>query len=269
MSEGERVSYDQLVKSSVIEALEKGNSVLQEPREGIDYSLNAASGSVYAGLNQFFLQQKRKDSGWKNPYFMTAQQVFAKQMGFVPNSHGTIITYWADPKRYHSNYTDASGIEHKKGDLMLDASGKETKGYEYNYVFNMAQIDPTQKVRRNNETRTASNAFSINTNIELTKPFQVDAGVAYRAKDSTIIERFAEDVSKYLNSIYTGHRFEGVAYSAQDVAELKAEFALPRSRFYEKVNDAGMIAAGMTEKLERIQRAREQRAQGQERSHSR
>jgi hypothetical protein len=258
-------SYAVIVKSTVIESLERGTSVLLKPRKGVDFSLNAVSGTVYAGVNQFHLQQIRESNGWKNPHFMTAEQIFSMNMSIREGQHGSIISYWADPKRYHRDMTDAAGVAHKKGEVMVGINGNPLKGYEYNYVFNVEQIDPSLKrVRRTQEGEkqivVSSNVFALNAGAKLINPFKVEPGVYYKAKDNSTIEKFAEDVSRYLNSCYTGAEYEPAKYTKKQIKELAEEFSHPRSRFFEKINDGGMVATGQIERLEKIMKAREARA---------
>lgn len=60
--------------NAVVNNLNSGKSVLTEAREGIKYAQNASNGTAYKGVNQLLLQQRMKDSGFKNPFFVTSTQ---------------------------------------------------------------------------------------------------------------------------------------------------------------------------------------------------
>jgi hypothetical protein len=287
-----RGGYAETVKSAIVDSLEKGNSVLQKDRSGIDYSINASSGAVYSGVNQLFLQQQREEKGFKNPFFMTVQQAQDKGLFIKSGEKGQIISYYASTVRYHRDEykrdekgnveKDANGKEiilHKKNEPKLNEKNQPYSGNEYNYVFNLQQINTEYRQYRQNATRDAdgnakpgfviaSKALVINENPQLENPFQAKKGAHYQKTDNTIMEKFAEDVSKYFNSIYTGAKFSGVSYTPDEIKQLKTEINNPRSSFFQKVNDASLVAAGQTEKLDRINENRQKKAERQSQGRS-
>jgi hypothetical protein len=285
--------YADTVKSSVVEALENGTSVLQKDRSGVEYSMNASSGAVYSGVNQLYLQQQRANKGFKNPLFMTVQQAQDRGLFIKSGEKGSIISYYTKTMRYHrdefkmdgngSRVKDDKGhdiILHKKNEPKLNDKGQVQSGNEYNYVFNLEQINTefrqfrqNAQVDENGNAKPgfviASKALIINPDVKQDVPYDTaKKGSHYVKQDDSIMERFAEDVSKYFNSIYTGSKFSGVKYSPEDISKLKTEINDSRSPFFQKVNDAELIAAGRTEKLDKINENRQKRTERQTAGHS-
>jgi len=161
------IPYGYTVKSAILGALANGTSVLQQDREGIDYSMNYVSKTVYEGVNQLYLQQMRKDHNWESPNFITHTQAQpsreameknpnAVRMYFKGGEKSSVISYWNDKPRYKKNeypIDPLTGKEdmtkeptHKKNDLILDpVTNEPIKGQqEFAAVFNAAQINPYQ-----------------------------------------------------------------------------------------------------------------------------
>ena len=282
---GAFIGYGETVKGAIFNALAAGTSVLQKDRQGVDYSLNAASGTVYSGINQLYLQQVRANNNFANPHFMTFEQARNKGMFVKKSEKGAIINYYSNPMRHHrTEYPlGADGLPdksqkpiHEKGDVKKDAKGHAISGNEYNFAFNLEQINPElHNFRKNSRVNEegkrvggyeyASSAVVFNNNVKLENPFPETAkpGLHYKAKDASIIEKFGEDVSKYFNSLYTGEKFTAVKYTPEEIKTLQAEITNKQSPVFEKINTGSLLAAGNTAKIERIEKARESKAERQ------
>jgi len=298
----EKKKYAEEVKGTILNALAENKSFLQKDRKGIDYSLNCATGTVYSGVNQAYLEQVRVNNDYKNPHFMTFQQVVDRGMLVMSGQKGHIINYWVPQARYQrdeypidpkTQKEDRSmPIIHAKGSLKLDKDGKPYGENEYNFVFNLQQINPDQHHFRIPANApevdgkkigtffVASKAFLINDNVKLDNPYvftnkdgkdeyRAKPGMFYKAKDDSIIERFAEDMSRYFNSCVTGAEFKAVKYTPEEIKTLQAEINNRQSPIFSKINDAALYATGQNEKAERIETKRQEKANENENTHKR
>jgi hypothetical protein len=286
--------YADTVKSSIIEALENGTSVLQKERQGIDYPVNASSGTVYSGVNFFYLQQERSDKKHNSPFYMTVQQAQDKGLSVKSGEKGSIISYYAQTVRFHRDEyarddsgkikKDANGndiILHKKNEPKLNEKGQPYSGNEYNYVFNIEQINTAYRQYRQNATLDkegnsrpgfvfASKAFVVNPTPDLQNPFPeiCKKGAHYMKTDDNIIERLTEDFSKYVNSCTTGEKFKAVSYTPNEIKELREIIMDARSPFFQKVNDGYLAATGQTQKLDKINENRQKKTEEKTKAHA-
>lgn len=247
--------YDTRVKETVLNAIKDGTSILQQPREGVDYPVNLSSGTAYAGLNLLVLQQERANNNWENPHFETLTDINSKKFRCKEKSLGVPVSYWNPVARYKEDGVDANGIEHKKGQIKLDSNGNQYGEREYKTIFNLDNVDIRQHNfnHKTKEWEVASNPFAINTDYKLANPYgEAIKGIHYKASNNSAIEKFTEAASKYINSCYTGEVYEGTAFTKKEIQELQTEFSKSNSPFYKKINEANLVAVGKEDTLKKI-----------------
>jgi hypothetical protein len=180
----------------------------------------------------------------------------------------------------------------KKGMTKLK-NGREYGENQYNTVFNLEQISPNfhryripanaeidENGKKKGVNEIVSAPFVLNKDVQLKNPYllrdendnivkdangnpeyKAKPGMHYKAKDDSIIERFAEDMSKYFNSCITGEEFKAVKYSQEDIKTLQAEIDNRQSHVFEKINSADFSATGQDKKNERIETNRAKKAE--------
>lgn len=215
-----RLPYSVEVKETILNSLEKGTSVLQKDRSGIEYSQNAKSGAIYDGLNQLHLQQFRADNDKKSPYFLTLNQIDEKGMGVKEKTHGALISYFY-------------------------------KKQNYKFVHNLEDVDPRQK-KWNPETKQqeiTSSIFTLDKYAPQVAYPNAVKGEYLKPETENVLDKFSSDVSRYLNSIYTGADYKAASYSKEDVKNLRNEFEKPYSKFFIAIDKAYYVATNNNEKL--------------------
>lgn len=235
------------VKSSIINALENGKSVLLKDREGISYPQNAKTATVYEGVNLLHLQQFKEDRNLNSNYFLTKLQINDLSMGIKGGSLGALISYFNPKGKYENDVTNKEGVViHKKGDPKTD---------EYKYVYNLDNVDP--RLRKfdpvSKKMVITSNVFSIKDENKQQVPYDTTKkGMFYKANDESVIEKFTSDVSRYMNSLYTGEKYTASTYNKKEIADLKTEFLKPYSKFFINIDKAFYVATGKMDKFERL-----------------
>lgn len=276
-------SYSEEVKDTIIGSLEKGTSVLQKDREGIRYPQNDFSKTIYNGVNNFLLSQRLEDGGYESPMLYTLEQMKQRAFWVKPGEKAiaTINYYCPEGLRYHfDEYPMIDGRPdktqvpiHKKGDFKLDEEGKKIIGYDYNNVYNVAQIDPNLKQfkrfakpdeqGRKGVWETVPDSFEIRlkTDIRQEAPFNTAVpGIVYKAQDNSILEVFAEQYSKYVNSCVTGCKYKAWKPTSKQIEELKSLSSENNSQLFKKINDAYFLGVGNTEKYNFVNTRREEKA---------
>jgi hypothetical protein len=299
--------YAENVKEIILDALENGTSVLQQPRKaGLGYISNYDSGSIPQGFNQLLLQQVMKDKGFTVPLYSSLDQCDKHGFHVKKGEKSTPISFWASVMRYDRDIPkkdpqgnivkDQNGraiIEYKKGDAKLDAQGKKFSGHTFVNAFFVEQQELSFKTFRENariENGKSVPGFidtpsflSIKEKIDLPTPF-VDKetgksittpGAHYVAKDTSAMEVFAEKWSKFANSLYSpsgsAADYEGWNPSKKELAELRTAITDSKSPVFSMVLDADLIANGRTDKLDQINenRAKKQNQAEQAQGHGR
>lgn len=245
--ESTRQPFSVEVKSSIINALENGKSVLLKDREGISYPQNAKTGTVYEGVNLLHLQQFKENRNLNSNYFLTKLQINDLSMGIKEGSLGALISFFNPKGKYENDVTNKEGVViHKKGDPKTD---------EYKYLYNLDNVDP--RLRKfdpvSKKMVITSNVFSIKNENKQQIPYETTKkGMFYKANDESVMEKFTSDVSRYMNSLYTGEKYTASTYTKKEIADLKTEFFKPYSKFFINIDKASYVATGKMDKFERL-----------------
>jgi len=281
-SEEGKNQYSVTVKSAIINALKNGNSVLGEDRKGINFSVNYNSQTAYMGVNQLYLNQARKDNGFKNPFFLTSTEAQDRKMWIKDLQKGFPIGYYcADGLKYKQDIyplvdgrpDKSQNIIHKKGELKKDMDGKVIIGYDYSQVFNLEQVDLEKNhtyrkyFKQNSEGKSGEftespGAFELRPAEKIISEFQCpfkDAkkGEFYQAKDESTLEVFTQKTSEYFNSIFTGAEYKAWEPTKEQIAELESHIDNNKSPLLGKIKDANFLAVGDRDTYDFIQKRRE------------
>ena len=94
MSESKFSEFANEVTSQIIKELEKGNVVWKQPWKNLGRCKNLLTKSSYSGFNQFYLNWKMEQRGFKTPYFMTFQQARSIGANVKKGAKSIQIVYW-------------------------------------------------------------------------------------------------------------------------------------------------------------------------------
>jgi len=125
-------------------AIKNGSCVLYDENSKINYSCEANKGTPFAALTQLYLQQLRKENGWKSPLFITR----VNNLNLKNEEKGTLVVNACEtPKLYYNYdqlYDDFKEKErgpllnipgYKPGDLSLKKFQEMSNPYKKNLTF--------------------------------------------------------------------------------------------------------------------------------------
>ncbi|MDR0321862.1 MAG: ssDNA-binding domain-containing protein [Treponema sp.] len=237
MENGKIVSknYFKKIKEMLLLPLKGGNSVLQQNRVGIDYSINIdIERFVYTEINQLVLQQDRKNNGYVSPLYFYINQIRHLNMGIEEGSQGVPVSFYQG-KPNDNKVTEISNI-----------------GCRYYTCFNFAQIDRSyhkwkEEFLSTLIPETVNRKQSMNLQEFMKCPFKnCKHGKYYKAKDGSAIEKFTEAVSAYFNSIYIGTEYKALKLTNEEIETLIKEIDSPKPVLFSKINDASNFVVGDT-----------------------
>lgn len=258
-------NFHEKLFNAVVNNLNSGKSVLTEAREGIKYAQNASNGTAYKGVNQLLLQQRMKDSGFKNPFFVTSTQglrdfAVSIEKGQISTQ---LSTFNPDGKKWTHDYTDPkTNITHKAGEIIRTAEGKPFTGADYYWVYNAEQLD-TRRVINREELINNPNDKDITIQKSPIRMFVAEKkesydqlipfdktivkGEHYKAKNpNDPVDKFVEATSAYLNSCYTGAAYKGYSFSQEEINKLGERFKPAQDKTFNADLSKAIAFAGYT-----------------------
>jgi hypothetical protein len=178
------------VSETISRSFFNGNSVLLEKREGNpDYSFDSTLGIPFTGIQQYYLQQIRKNKDYKSPLF-------------------SLLTSHSENKIFND----------KKG-IIIGNYDKESQNFYFNIYYNFSDIFNIDKNTYLNPQENKLNP----TLIKSSKFFNIKKPDSNQ--NATILEKCAytleNGLSEYFHSIYTGDTY----YPATPIHEQKYNIA--------------------------------------------
>jgi hypothetical protein len=194
------------IKQTICDGLLKGNSVILQAREGIDYSFNASNQKPFENVQQLYMQQIRQNKNFKNPYFMS------------------------------SSHTRTNGFTIKKDSLstILSNINKQTSKIEFNCFYNGNQLENNSKT-----LDLTNNSLNKNLNIPFVlKQDKIPEVKLYEPKSFTLVENLNKYVSEYFKSIYTGEPYTPPNYTIDEINKIVNYISNNDSQFFGNVQKA-------------------------------
>lgn len=143
---------------SFIEAMERGESWVQQPSKEPSYVKNAITGKAITGYNGLVLQQEMKEQGIENKTVITKNQmdgnnesgkIYWNQKG--NNAYITTLTYDNPNAFYGKNSPEVINGEANAGDKKVLANGKEMRGVNFSMVFDASKVEEMVRQPKLNE----------------------------------------------------------------------------------------------------------------------
>jgi len=183
---------------------------------------------------------------------------------------GATTQYYA-ANRYHTkDFIDGDGQKHFKGDMIRDTQGRPVGDYEWKATFNLEQVDIRSHKWKHDEHGKwlppipVAEPFVLNSKPNLPKPFDVEAGKAYTAKDNSGYEKFLESISKYRNACITGTEYKATHFTKDDIENISSTVLKETRKYFSDISDVSLMAEGRFDKLEKIQTRRNEKEQTRE-----
>lgn len=200
------------IKTTIINGLITGNSVLLKSRnsiDGIDYSYNTATKKPFEDIQQLYMQQIRKNKSFKSPYFMPSSDVIKNGFTIKEKSLASITS--------HIN--------------------KSNSQIEFSYFYNGDQLEKNNKTLDmaqslvNSQLEVPYVKRQDNQNIVFLPPVK-----SYDAKSFLLIENFKVHMSNYFKSIYTDDIYIPPVYSTEEINAITSY--INNSMFFKDVKES-------------------------------
>jgi hypothetical protein len=161
--------YRNIIKNTIIKPFLYDTSILQIPRQGIDYSLGGESRKPFEGIQQLYLQQIRNDKNYTSPYFFSIADINKYGLSLKPNETGYILSY----------------------------VNKQNQKIEYDFFYNGDQFTILNKETCFDKYNTLKTPYVTDISV-LPEPME------YTPNTILFNEKFKWNIQNYFNSIYYG-----------------------------------------------------------------